>query len=1272
MKTSTEKLTRSIWVRAIVIGLAALLLLGPAYSQAKPRAGGMLVTPVYPTAGLEVTVANHPPQAIPYFQWAQVPGATSYHLQVCTQIGCNDGTRLIDLMVPNERYLPIGLPLADGSYYWRVRAFVNNSWGDWPLTPWQFSRNWAKNNAPALLQPAAGQSIEFFEDPIFSWTAVIGAARYMLRLDNDADCLSPFWTTTTIQTHFTPATRFANGNYYWCVMPLDPANRFGQLSVLRMLVVNYQRTTQLLEPADGSTPVYTPQFRWTAVKGAIGYRLRYTTDSTFQQDVNVVDVNQTTFTLASSLPNDRNYYWRVHVLYGGGIEGPASETWTFQKRWYHKPIVVTPNNNEVLNVQYFAWTPVREAAYYVIEGSLDSNFTNLKWSGTTRQTSYFRNEFPVDEWGATIYLRVRPVDNGGNPGKESDVISYRPRFDLAYTEPLYPYYYYVPPSVVTGNYTTPHDIPVSVDYTVDVPTFYWMRTFVPGLPTRTEADQYRLEVASDINFDNIVWTYYTQNLSATPDDTTPWLPSATVYYWRVVPLAAGGTPLPNSAVAKARAVRIDTARLVTPTVSAAPQLQRPTDNEKAMDTLPSFEWLPQQNAVRYEFELASDVNFSSPVYVTRTVYTHHTPNVRLAKGTYFWRVRGLDSNGQPVGTGWSESRRLILAYITRWEQTWGYPNNPLFATSGTLLATTPGSAGPGALSTLYAAQDAGYWYVGFNISPVAAGNVVYGLYLDRTQITTTGATFAPVGRPAVTTVSYYRPEYALYMVFSNTTMITTQVDLYEWDGAANWKSLRRNLVDPLDVGGSFTYSPTTRYAELKIPKSAIGDGGTEPYMLSLALFSAASYNSTVTSDTVPFNGANTAVLTEFKSISDRFTLSLPPTDPSLTIPMAGAPFMYAETGNVDHLRGFKVEVARDSLFTNIIDRLVSACVGCWDFVDIFPNIYLPTQMYEDNTLYWRYFVRHFNPASGLDVFTAPSEPHVFSKVGPTPANLRTEGNFSTPTFRWDDVEGGAYYQLQWSTNPDFAANVAGIDTNHNNYTLAGSMVPSTYYARVRQGNGNYVSPWSPISTAVITLPTASISQPGPGSIVSAMPTFRWESVLTPTVKPAWGAPYYHLQVAYNPRFDQLTQDVVLDTINWTPASGFPDGTYYWRVAVRDASNNDSPFSAIYTFTKQYPAVTLLSPASGGTVGDYQEFSWTPIASAALYRLQIARDPQFTVNLRTVDTYQSAVIFNDAWSPGRYYWRVAMIDSDNNVGPYTDATLIVDPRPYRVYAPLMQK
>ncbi len=187
------------------------------------------------------------------------------------------------------------------------------------------------------------------------------------------NCQSPLYQYDTAETKYNPLNRFSNGTYYWSVRAYDKGDTSGGSSECRPFTMQYDLVTTLLQPANNSFPIYTPQFKWTAVKGAVAYWLYYSTDSTFQSGVVSIKTTQTTYTPRESLPNDINYYWKVRVEYPGGL-GPDSAVWTFQKRWYHKPIILTPRNNEAANMMLFSWTPVREAANYRVEVSFDPSF----------------------------------------------------------------------------------------------------------------------------------------------------------------------------------------------------------------------------------------------------------------------------------------------------------------------------------------------------------------------------------------------------------------------------------------------------------------------------------------------------------------------------------------------------------------------------------------------------------------------------------------------------------------------------------------------------------------------------------------------------------------------------------------------------------------------------------------------------------------------------------------------------------------------------------
>lgn len=1223
------------------------------------------------------TVQNYPPGAVPYFEWEPVPGAATYRIQIDDEIAFATPI-LYNQATPNNRYIPTdNNSMQDGTLYWRVRVETPAPVGEWSEIR-EFTKVWgAAENAPTLLTPDIGETIEFFEAPVFSWTPVMGAADYVLKIDNDPDCNSPLQQKPTLATFYNLGTRLTNGTYYWCVTPRDPAGRDGKTSEVRQVNVYYAQIPQLLEPANGSAPAYTPTFQWTAVKGASAYRLQYSTDPNFVSSLSTVTTEQTTYTPLTSFPNDQTRYWRVAAIYGNNWEGPYSEAWSFEKKWYHQPVLLTPRDSEQTNAPLFTWTPVREALRYRVEASFNPGFGSTIWTAETANTFHYQANWATDNW-QTTYWRVTPYDQNGNPGVSSEVKSFRPVYDTAFPENIWPRYFYSPPSIASGNYVAPRDIPISYDYTVDTPTFYWSRTFVPAAAPREEAAYYRLQVDDNPNFNDPEWAVLTENLSATPTDSNPFTPTAnTNYYWRVTPYAASGTVLTNSLTNQPWLTQIDVARQPAATATTAPILLAPHHGEKVFATLPSFEWQAQQDAVRYEIELGAASNFSVIDYFTRTTYTRHTPVARLPIGTYFWRVRGLDSSNVVVGT-WSQIRRVVVAMQTRWLEVNTHILGSLPDQYDSLLALdTDDGLGATELTSLYVAQDKDNWLLGFHINPTLGTPVVYGLYLDGNQADGEGASFAPANRPTLTTSSYYQPEHALYVTYDGTTIDTNMVPLYTWiTTTVSWDPQIKNLVDVGQVGGAIYYSSTLQYVELRMPKTAIGDRGDKPFALSAALFSATNNTATTAADTVPNNGASPSILHEFKTVGDQATLTVPIGGlPGERPQLPYSPYLYAESPDTDLVGGYRIQVARDPQFTSILQTLQTTCTGCELYPDVFLYLYPTKSIYEDSTLYWRYTIRHkFN---NVYYESPPSEPQRFTKSGLAPGNLCVASTASTPKFVWDAVEGAATYRFELAINPDFSPLAHSATVNHESYTPLEAYAPGIYYWRVRAANAqtpSYSGPWSAVSTFTISLPQSTLIQPATGSTVNVIPIFKWTAVLTPgtTQTLGWSAPKYRLQVSRNPNFSDYIDNIVLDTISWTPDKTYPDGDYYWRVAVLDANNNQGPFSSVFTFVKQYPVVTLVAPLTGTVAIDpLPTFIWEPITTTSVsrYRIEIAQNPQFSPLIDSATTHNTRFTPSKKYNAAQYYWRIAMIDKSGSYGPWTNSIVLIDPYPYDIFLPL---
>ena len=83
------------------------------------------------------------------------------------------------------------------------------------------------------------------------------------------------------------------------------------------------------------------------------------------------------------------------------------------------------------------------------------------------------------------------------------------------------------------------------------------------------------------------------------------------------------------------------------TVLNSPSLSNPLDNAIVDDYTPSFTWDVVSGASEYLFQLDTSTSFTTPILniTLPSSSTSYTPSSILATNTYYWRVAGIDSDG---------------------------------------------------------------------------------------------------------------------------------------------------------------------------------------------------------------------------------------------------------------------------------------------------------------------------------------------------------------------------------------------------------------------------------------------------------------------------------------------------------------------------------------------------------------------------------------------------------------------------------------------------
>ncbi|MGQ9788423.1 MAG: STT3 domain-containing protein [Candidatus Hadarchaeaceae archaeon] len=92
-------------------------------------------------------------------------------------------------------------------------------------------------------------------------------------------------------------------------------------------------------------------------------------------------------------------------------------------------------------------------------------------------------------------------------------------------------------------------------------------------------------------------------------------------------------------------------------VNHAPSPTSPIADALTNDSTPEFSWTSGIGATRYEFVLARDQDFTSPIIQAETTGRSYTPAVALADGSYWWRVAAF--KGEKF-LGWSQAASFTI------------------------------------------------------------------------------------------------------------------------------------------------------------------------------------------------------------------------------------------------------------------------------------------------------------------------------------------------------------------------------------------------------------------------------------------------------------------------------------------------------------------------------------------------------------------------------------------------------------------------------------
>ncbi|HEU5151843.1 MAG TPA: DUF4214 domain-containing protein [Iamia sp.] len=269
--------------------------------------------------------------------------ARHYRIQVATDAGFSEATRIDEALVDQTTYTPHDRTYPEGPLYWRVQA-VDGSGNNLTYSP-----TWTVTKRSPLIKvtsPTSGAEVDGV--PVIRWEPQPFAAKYEIEYYKNGDTS---WTPSNrvgvaLQTNVAAHTvlkTFAPGTYAYRVrrIDVDARGRYGPWSSDpptpdgspstgdRRTFVVAGRAPSLVAPADGAT-FSRPRIalEWAVVPGAAAYRVETSSTAGFGS---VVESQVTVMTSWSLLKPYQNgtFHWRVSALDAQGAVLGTSSARTF-------------------------------------------------------------------------------------------------------------------------------------------------------------------------------------------------------------------------------------------------------------------------------------------------------------------------------------------------------------------------------------------------------------------------------------------------------------------------------------------------------------------------------------------------------------------------------------------------------------------------------------------------------------------------------------------------------------------------------------------------------------------------------------------------------------------------------------------------------------------------------------------------------------------------------------------------------------------------------
>ena len=712
----------------------------------------------------------------------------------------------------------------------------------------------------------------------------------------------------------------------------------------------------------------------------------------------------------------------------------------------------------------------------------------------------------------------------------------------------------------------------------------------------------------------------------------------------------------------------------------------------SVQALPAFSWSPVPGADSYEFQVAADQNFNSPVLGAgegsfTTNNTRATLKKTLPNGRYWWRVRATTTSGN--ASPWSSPRSLTKAWTqvpASQTPAFGFP----FTFPGAPI-TLGWSPVPYAASYMFslASDPALANIVENNGQPVETWATNYVPTFNLLPAGTYYWNVVPVdsegNRGAASPVSSFYWSWP-----SVTTAQVTDLMVADemFDPQFSWDPVPGAAKYEVEVNSSVDFAPGSKVccsqltASTSLSPTVVFRDNT--YFWRVRALDAAG-NSGVwnrgpdfikTFDKVP-----PVTAPSIKNLHMRDNLADPGTDVDPGTPGYQTNVPILKWDSVPGASAYLVDIAPYN--ASICEwgstdgwRVVTAIPSWspmgtgWNGVKPYPDARSVAYDFAALALNQRYCVRvrakgerdaDFQDVYGDFTYLDDGTGVGFQWTG-YPAGgactpscnagypgaddylLPARGTLTrlTPLITWRPLSGRQSYFVLVSKDANFSNIVDYAFTQIPAYSPRGFIQPTTYTdettlyywailpATNLNGSGAVGDPLAAAASNFQkqSLPPSATS-PADGALLTEQPVFRWTTVE--------GARRYRFQIAQEPTFATLLEDVTTASTSYTPFTTHPaDTTLYWRVRADDENLNGLTWSAVRTFQRRLPTPT--PSADNATSGDFTPaWNWSNVTGASGYTFSM--DGPTGQHQEWPSLRMPAATFVYLFGPGIWRWRV---------------------------------